>query len=213
MHSTRLVLAFLISVAMNSGCKKSKPTETEPVKPEKAETPAATQVRKPVDLSQLGEEVELEGYRIRPPRAYIASGPPPGPPRVRGIAWTGTRRADNSAPSLLFMLATIPEGERLPPLESGIQEFLGGIQKRRTDWKQSVPERIEIGGMPFMRAAWEGKETGSGRLMRGVLYLAIDGRTVIQLSSQDFEPHFPATLAIADVAIETFRKSSKKINP
>jgi len=41
--------------------------------------------------------------------------------------------------------------------------------------------------------------------MHGFSYVSVDGGTIVQLSSQDVEPHHPSALKLAETAALTFR--------
>ena len=216
MPLARIVIASLFMIAfVGPGCKKAKPTERESAdrSPESPKSTSRERIVDPAATAQLGDEVEIEGYRIRPPRGYRSLKMPNGPAAMRGGSWAGSPRADGSSPTLLFLLATIPVGERLPAGEAGLAEFMSGIRKRRTDWSEIPPETCQIGGLRFFRAEWRGKEATSGRPMHGFLYFAVDGRTVIQLSSQDFEPYDQKSLPVGEAGALTFRKLTQSPSP
>jgi hypothetical protein len=236
MFAARSVLVLVLTcIPLGTGCKKSKPKVTAEPEPswkdtqrpplpnlgESAAEPVKSDQLKPRPtpnpelLSQLNEEVQFSGYGVRPPKGYTLKQLPSPLPSQKssGIGWVGQPRMDGTSPSFMFLVMSIPPGERLPTGVSAFVEFLASIRKRRTDWTTTPPEPCEIGGLRFLRAEWRGKNMDSGMPMRGFLYVAFDGRTVIQLSSQDPEPYDHSSLPIAEAAVSTFRKLSPSPSP
>ncbi len=94
----------------------------------------------------------------------------------------------------------------MPTLEAALDSFLGGVQRRRVNWQRTAPEVVQVSGLTFARARWSGTEPNSGTRMHGLMYVAVDGRNIIQLSSQDVEPHHDAALRLAEAAVLTFQR-------
>jgi hypothetical protein len=63
-----------------------------------------------------------------------------------------------------------------------------------------------VNGIEFLRARWSGTDKATERKMHGFIYVAVVGQQIIQLSSQDVEPHHGAALPVAEAAVQTFRK-------
>ncbi len=155
-------------------------------------------------LEQLSEEAVVGSFRLRPPQGYQFV-QQAGPNGAQAFAWKGERRPDGTAPSLMVIVAPTPEGEAPPmDLEKLLAKFLAGIQRRRAQWAQATAERGRIGERTFMRAAWSGLEPALQVKMHGFSYVAIDGTTVIQISSQDVEPYHAQTLPLAEASALTF---------
>jgi hypothetical protein len=199
MHATRLALLVLVAVGLAaSGCKRAKPVPRD-----WSADPEAS--------AQLGDEVSLGGYygayRIRPPAGYVRTQQAGDVPGVVAIAtaWSGERRPDGTAPSLMVMIATAPPNTRHPSLEEGLATALESIRKRRTNWSESTPERGRIDGVVFLKATWSGNDSQTGRPLRGFVYWTIQSGTVVQIGSQDIEPHDATTLPVADAAALTLR--------
>lgn len=231
MFAARSTLVLMLAcIPLGTGCKKSKPKVTaepepswkdtqrpplpnsgastiEQVKSEKLKPRPAPN---PELMSQLSEEVQFNGYGVRPPKGYTLK---QLPSPLSGRAWTGQPRMDGTSPSFMCLVITIPPGERLPTGVSGFVELLAGVRKRRTDWTATPPEPCEIGGLRFLMAEWRGKSLDSGVPMRGFLYATFDGRTVIQLSSQDPEPYDQSSLPLAEAAASTFRRLTPSPSP
>jgi hypothetical protein len=204
-----LALAALVSLA---GCRKAT---TSPGSPAASGTRSAStgQDRPPAVwspdaalLEQLGPIADVDGYQVRPPQDYAFSPPPATPPGVKGFGWKGTPREDRTAPQLIVGLTSRPPGEADVALEQYLEEMLGGVQRRRTDWTQTPAERGQVNGLTFVRARWSGTDPERQQKMHGFMYVAKDGSTVIHISSQDVEPHHPDALRLAEAAALTFKK-------
>jgi hypothetical protein len=158
-------------------------------------------------LAQLAPYGNVGGYQVRPPRKYDRVVPPPAPPGGQLFAWAGAKRADNTAPMFMVtMLAPPPEVAQKTTLEQFLDSMLGGIKRRRKDWKQTAVERGQINGLTFLRVRWSGTEAAKGWKMHGFMYVARDGPNFIQIASQDVEPNHAEALKLAEAAALTFRK-------
>ena len=62
-----------------------------------------------------------------------------------------------------------------------------------------------MNGREFVRARWSGVESASQQKMHGFSYVTVDHRTIVQISSQDVEPHHQAALKLAEASALTFR--------
>jgi hypothetical protein len=59
----------------------------------------------------------------------------------------------------------------------------------------------------FLRSRWSGADANNAnQKMHGAIYVAIDGKTYIQIMTQDVEPHHEEALEIGEAAILTFKK-------
>lgn len=159
-------------------------------------------------LSKLTEAVSILGFQVRPPKGYTSVRQVEG--RAQMFAWQGSVRSDGTAPSLMVGIMTPPPGEASTyTLEELLDKFLAGIQRRRQHWTRTAAERGQVNGLPFVRARWSGTETTSQRKMHGFNYVALEGQTIIHISSQDVEPHHDAALAFAETAALTFKRMGR----
>lgn len=80
-------------------------------------------------------------------------------------------------------LLTVPR-ERLGDIALVyLGQFLGGIERRRTDFTVADPVTLEIDGVPAVSAEWRGKMDGVDA--SGIMYCAIVGTEVVILHTQD----------------------------
>lgn len=160
----------------------------------------------PPHLQKLSTKAELGAYQLRVPEGYVLR-TQPGPGGAMAHAWVGSPRSDGTRPYVMLTIAAPPPGETNRYTRAqALAKFLEGIEKRRKHWKQSKAEEGTISGVRFVRAYWHGTEIETGRPMHGFNYVAMDGDTVIQLSSQDVEPHHRGALELAETAVLTFKK-------
>lgn len=162
----------------------------------------------PAALAALGDEVEVDAYRLRLPPG-LRSMPPPAstPPGAQVSSWQGAPRADGTTPSLSVMIWTpAPEEAKESALEAALTAMVDGVKRRRTEFSRTSPERGTIDGRPFMRARWTGKEPARGIPMGGVAYLGLDGPRLLYFNTQDAEPHLEAALRLGEAGILSLRK-------
>jgi len=60
--------------------------------------------------------------------------------------------------------------------------------------------------MNFARIRWEGTEPTRNWDMRGFVYVARDGDTIVQIASQDLTPETAETLPLAEASALTFKR-------
>ena len=97
----------------------------------------------------------------------------------------------------------IPEDQRAPAAERYLLQFLQGVERKRTSYKQSPPTHVSLGGKAAVRAEWSG--VAEGRPMSGVMYCAVVGSTVIAFHTQDFDTAPADNRSAALQAIEGVR--------
>jgi hypothetical protein len=167
--------------------------------------PATAWTPEKAHLGQLAPEVKMPGFRIRPPKDYRLQQQTHG--TGQGFSWVGATRGDGTRPYLMVLVLTPPPREtKLYSPEQALNTLLAGIQRRRDDWKRSDAEQGTVNGREFVRARWSGIESTTQHTMRGFSYVTVDGGTIIQVSSQDVEPHDRAALKLAETAALTFRR-------
>jgi uncharacterized protein (TIGR03067 family) len=162
----------------------------------------------PKQLVQLGPEVDLDGYRVRPPAGYKPVAAPDAPVGMMMTAWAGVKRADGTRPMFEVTIQEAPPGETMPAPSEALDTQLSSIEARRTSFHRNVAESGFIGDHPFRRARWDGRMKKTNEKMHGFCYATTDGRKVVLLMSQDVEPHEKQSLAIAEAAAQTFRVAS-----
>ncbi len=211
---------LLWGIVLGIGCTPSPPPVTEPPTTDVAGTAqdAPALQADPVRLAvfapspelalQFGQPVELDGYSMSPPANYrrvipkVNSEPVPG---QRDYTFIGTQREDGSSPVTLVSIVTPNLAEPLPGVEVVLGKMVNKFSQRRTNWKQSEPTYGMLGGIKFGRVEWTGTRTENGRDMMGVIYVAVDQESIIQLHSQDYVENGDA-LRLGEAALLTFKK-------
>jgi hypothetical protein len=159
----------------------------------------------PTLLDQLAPAVAVEGYEIRPPKAYQLQRPP-GPEAGRFFFWIGSPRPNQTAPKLGLTLTTLPPDEAKEyTLEKFLSLHLELFKKQTAGWSQTATERGQLNGLSFLRVRFNGESTKDLK-MHGFLYMAQDGANFIELISRDVEPFHVEALKLAETAARTFRK-------
>jgi hypothetical protein len=159
-------------------------------------------------LSALADAITVEGFSIRPPKGYSLQ-TRSGPHESKVNVWVGPTRDDGTRGQV--MVLTLPEtAERLEQskLEELFGELVVGLRERRTGWKQSATEKGLINGLVFLRIRWSGRDKTTDIALHGVVYAAIAGETLVQLSSQDIDAHYQGALGLAESSIFTFERGS-----
>ena len=82
-------------------------------------------------------------------------------------------------------LEGMPEEERGNVSEFYLGQFLDGVERKRTTFQASTPERIQLGGLPASRVMWTGKVNGLP--VSGVMYCVVIGTIVVNLHTQDVD--------------------------
>jgi hypothetical protein len=100
-------------------------------------------------------------------------------------------------------LPALPRQDLGPASERYLGQFLGGIERRRTNFASTPTTRVTLGGLPASRVTWVGET--QGRKLHGVMYCVIVGRQVFQLHTQDFDTSPPGNLRDAESTIKRIR--------
>lgn len=82
-------------------------------------------------------------------------------------------------------LEGMPDEERGNASEYYLGQFLGGVERKRTAFSATRPERISLGGLPASRVTWTGRFNDLPT--SGVMYCLIIGTTVVSLHTQDMD--------------------------
>jgi hypothetical protein len=162
-------------------------------------------------VRQLGPAVKLASYTLRIPKGYELQETPQAPAGAKFWAWAGPARADGTKAQLMMNLLPIPPAQRAQAknltLEQLAERRVAALKQQRTDWKQEKTEKGVINGVTFARIRWEGTEPKNQWDMRGFVYAARDGDTILYLSSQDLKAPGAQALPVADAAVLTFKKN------
>ena len=153
----------------------------------------------------LSAEVETASFRIRPPKGYALT-EQPVTATTKAFAWRGAKRANGRSPFLLVVLTPVPAKEASAPTpEDLLKKYLTSLQNQRENWKPSEAERGQINGLTFLRAHWDGTERTTKYRMHGFIYVAVHGRDIIYLSSQDTDPEHVQSLRLTEAAALTLQ--------
>ena len=98
-------------------------------------------------------------------------------------------------------LRSMPDSERIPTMDRYLEQFLGGVERKRTAFTSTSPVHVTIGGLSASRATWNG--VAQGQNMSGVMYCVIVGGVVVVFHTQDFDDAPPENRAAAIRSIES----------
>jgi hypothetical protein len=152
-------------------------------------------------VDQLDSAKEIEGFLINPPKGYswLAQ---PGPEGSKITGWSGVMRPDKTRAQLLVLTVTLPREElKKYNLEQILDELVASTGQQRKNWQRTPTEKGLINGLIFVRTFWSGTDIGLG-------YVTLVGEKIIQLSSQDVEPHHKEALELAESSVFTFKAAA-----
>jgi peroxiredoxin len=155
-------------------------------------------------FSQLGDEVAIGAYLMRPPADYVLEKLPPEAKRET-YRWKGPPRKDGSVPVIEVSLAAAPPADK--KLEELLETDLQSIPRAGLlGWNCPGAERGDVKGITFTRARWT-VTAGPNRIRAiGYQYVAVDGDTLVRIATRDSIPAFGAQ----DAAPLTFRRAPEK---
>jgi hypothetical protein len=98
-------------------------------------------------------------------------------------------------------LREMPEDQRGETADFYLQQFLGGVQRRRANFAAGKAERIVLGGVPGARVRWTGD--ADGQRTSGIMYCVVIGTVVVSFHTQDIDGAPPENRAAATKAFES----------
>jgi hypothetical protein len=127
----------------------------------------------PALLAQLGPEMEIQGYRLRPPKGYQRQ--QQQTPGGLAYVWTPPDSENRTGAIFSVWVATHPDKKPIDPQEM-VAEYFSGIRKNYTDWEQTAFERGQINGLACLRVRWTA-ENPQQHNVHGVVYCGATGHT------------------------------------
>lgn len=162
----------------------------------------------------LGPEVRIQGYAMRLPGGYREALPPRGAPGLpqpilNTHVYTRAGLGDGNAPILTVAITPADSANALS-LDDAMAAKISPLKHSLRNCVQSPVEHGTIGGLRFARAYFQGTRPGpSGPIAaRGVIYVAIDSREIIEMQADASGPDAQAALSLAEAALLTFRKGA-----
>jgi hypothetical protein len=124
-------------------------------------------------------------------------------------------RADARANTLLQIslydvgpqLAGLKDFERATAAAKYLLDFVGGIERRRANFKRTAPTALILSGAPAAKLQWTGLFKGSETV--GVMYCFIAGTKVISFHTQDLGSSPTAAMNEAISAFEAVKLRKK----
>ncbi len=121
--------------------------------------------------------------------------------------WRGKARADDTCSVFMISTATQTPYQKQPlSAEEGMKVLLDSIRfGRQAGWSQTPVEKGSVEGRPFLRAYWSGVEPNKKKMMHGFCYTTVEGKDLVMISGQDYEPFCKETVAQSEAAALTYR--------
>lgn len=200
-----LLVLILVTAA---GCGSDSPKPTFEPTPNPVSLSIWTPNKDMLDLlNEFSTEPFVNRYGLCPPKDYkfIAD-------REKRIslgntaytgAWVGQLRSDLSRPQVQITIFDFEKPDKRS-LEQILTKMIELIKEGKVNFSQGPIERGQINGLEFARCEWNGKFRDEP--MRGILYIAVDGPTILMLSTQDLEQYSIDALKVAEASIRTFKK-------
>jgi hypothetical protein len=101
-------------------------------------------------------------------------------------------------------LAGITNAQRAEGAEKYLLDFIGGVQRKRENFKLGAVQKISLASVPAARVSWTGE--AGGMPTNGVMYCVIVGTTIVSFHTQDTGSEVTAAMQIAMKAIEGVQK-------
>jgi hypothetical protein len=160
-------------------------------------------------FSQLGDEVAVGPYVMRPPTGYVLEKLAPEP-KHETYRWKGPPRQDGAVPVLEVSLGPAPAADR--KLEDVLETDLQTVPRTGLlGWTCSAAERGDVKGLTFARTRWTLMESPIKVKLSGYQYAAVDGDTLVRISCRDsFLVIMAAVGGAQEAAPLTFRRAPAK---
>jgi peroxiredoxin len=154
-------------------------------------------------FSQLGQEVAVGPYRMRPPAGFVMEKPDP---KHEIYLWKGPKQPDGYVPSVEVSLDPAPPADK--KLEDILETDLAAVPKAGLlGWSCSAAERGEVKGLTFARAHWSVMASPGKVKTAGSQFAAVDGDTLIRVSCRGVRPPHDGP---CDAAPLTIRRAPAK---
>jgi hypothetical protein len=156
--------------------------------------------------NKLDSSADVDDFQIRLPASYLPK-VQPGIPGSLITAWVGAGRSDGTKPYILVTIQAV-QGEDVSKItpEMALKVFLQPLEKKWKNWTGTAPEKGGINDLPFVRVRWRGVNPTTGQVTHGFSYVTVKSGKVVQISSQDVEPHHKEGLELAETAALTFKR-------
>jgi hypothetical protein len=187
----RFQFVLLVSLFMLLGCQDHGPVRKQT---SKTWEPDATL------LSQFQSRSSYEGYSIQLPPDFKKFGPTSNVKQPDGFK--GKSRSDGTAASITISVDK-NRGDKISA-SALVVKFIKGIERRRSNFVESPPEKGRIGSTDFALKKWTGNESRTGLPVKGSLYCAVVGDQLVTIGVQDVADAGDDQFAMAIAAALTF---------
>jgi len=106
------------------------------------------------------------------------------------------KRPHKDTSAALLQISVFDPGQKFPELsqeemkEAASQyllQFLGGVERRRTNFQRGPVQFLRIGGLPLAKISWNGDH--NQQRLEGVMYCYIFKSRIVNLHTQDYSKY------------------------
>jgi len=188
------LLASIVMLTLLCGCQSQAEID-------KAKWP--TWFADAASASELGEEVDVLGIKIRPPKDFQFQAPVDGPNDSKIASWI-QRRDAFSVRAVQLMVAPIPSEIRKPTPANALNLLFENPGQRRNG-QEPISMGI-VNDIEFARTSWIKGAAGRSNGDEGFFYVAIIGDKLYQLSTHDSNNAPDGDLEVCHASILSFKK-------
>lgn len=189
---------FLVAVICGCGCNSNSDSA-------KANWPRWTADK--ASIRELGEEVEVFGVKIRPPKGFEFQEPISGPAQAQIASWI-QRREGAADRAVQFSVTPIPGNMDMPTAEFALGKLFERVRKskKRDGLKQDPITMGFVNGIEFARTTWTSGTPGFDSAQEGYFYVTVSDGMIYQLATQDSQTAPESDLDICHASILSFKK-------
>lgn len=163
-------------------------------------------------LLSFPRDVSAEQYKddvivLEIPAGFVGPTQVSPAPQAKTLAYTKSFGDKNDSTSFQITefdmgeaLLSMPKNKRGESADFYVKQLLSGVERRRTHFAASEPERIVLGGLPASRVSWEGEV--DGRRASGIMYCVVIRSVVVSFHTQSVVDAPPENRTAAMRAIE-----------
>jgi hypothetical protein len=162
--------------------------------------------------SARAEEFEIAGFALDVPARF--EGPVTAEPDAHSKTYAFAVHTVVSSPSTVLQITVYDPGIDLGQSKSAelaelsqryLLQMLQGIERRRTEYRQSEPQSIRLAGTPAAEVTWSGK--ANGLETNGKMFCVVSGSGLVFLHVMGGGSSPNADMAAAIGAVGKLRKS------
>ncbi|GAB3024229.1 hypothetical protein [Bowmanella dokdonensis] len=100
-------------------------------------------------------------------------------------------------------IPSLSEDEQVKFAKQYLLQFLGGVERQRSNFEKTEIEIIKISGVSTAKIKWSGE--AFGEILNGVMYCLIHGGSILSFHTQDFAVYEDKYVNLAVTSIESLK--------